>query len=79
MTQEGHMQIESPYLTPAQAAVYLNWNGKSAAFRSAVGRLGIPHRRVGRQLRFTRAELDAWMDRQKPLGAKDVKRRRRSA
>lgn len=74
-TEQQHS--ESPWLTPDEALDYLKWKGAAPAFRSAVARLGIPHRRIGRQLRFKRSELDEWMDRQKPAGAKDVARRKR--
>jgi excisionase family DNA binding protein len=53
--------IESPYLTAEEAAAYLNFTSVHW-FRQAVRRYGIPFKRRGRRLFFTKAELDQFMD-----------------
>ena len=47
-----------PYLTVAEVAIWLGKTEK--AVRRLVERDAIPHRHVGRSLRFDRVEVEAW-------------------
>ena len=50
--------LPDPYLTVSEVAVWLGLTEK--AVRRLVDREAIPVRRVGRSLRFVRAEVEAW-------------------
>ena len=50
----------SGYLSPRHAAEYLDLTYR--AFDQAVRRLGIPHKRLGRVRRFSKAALDRMLD-----------------
>ena len=68
-------------LTVAELAVWLSLTEK--AVRGLVQRDAIPHRKVGKGLRFDRAEVDAWSQptgvRPRPVHAVNVVRGRRKA
>lgn len=53
-------QIESPYLTMAEASEYLKFPTPNA-FRMAVDRYGIPHMRIGAKRLFQKSHLDAYL------------------
>ena len=50
----------SPYMTCEEAAEYLRLPS-AHAMRLAVHKFGIPHTRLGRQMRFTKLQLDEFM------------------
>lgn len=50
--------LPDPFLTVPQVAVWLGLTEK--AVRGLVQRDAIPHRKVGKGLRFDRAEVEAW-------------------
>jgi hypothetical protein len=50
----------SPYLTPAEAAVYLRY-ASAHALRQATKQYGIPHIRRGGRLFYLREQLDEFM------------------
>jgi excisionase family DNA binding protein len=50
--------LPDPYLTVAEVAVWLGLTEK--AVRGLVQRDAIPHRKVGKGLRFDRAEVETW-------------------
>lgn len=52
--------VESPYLTSAEALIYLRLKSLSALY-SHMRENRLPYTRVGRSLRFDKRELDAWM------------------
>lgn len=52
--------IDSPYLTPAEAAQYLRYASVGALYK-AIPKAGIPVRRRGRSLLFHRDDLDRWL------------------
>lgn len=66
-------QIDSPYLTAAEAAAYLRFPTVHW-FRVACRRYGIPYLRRGRRMFFTKAALDEFMavadDATHPRGAR---------
>lgn len=74
------MTQPEPLLTVQQVAVWLGLTEK--ALRMLVSRKAIPVRRVGRQLRFDRAEVDAWTkssrDPSAPPAALEADRQRRT-
>lgn len=51
----------SPYIFADEAARYLRF-GTVQLFREWVWRYGVPHKKRGRTMLFTKAELDAFMD-----------------
>jgi len=53
------MLTREPYLTPAEAIVYLKLGSLSALYR-LIREHRLPFRRIGRRYRFERADLDAW-------------------
>ena len=53
------------YMTAREAAQYLGYKLGSLYNKCAAGE--IPHLRLGRALRFRRADLDAWVDGQNPV------------
>lgn len=56
----GARQVESPYLTTAEAALYLRLKSVSAVhYHVKANRL--PVLRCGESLRFDKRDLDAWM------------------
>lgn len=56
----GTIEIDSPYLTPDEAARYLRYPS-AHWFRVCVKRFGIPHIRRGRRMFFTKQQLDEFM------------------
>lgn len=50
-------------LTPAEAAAYLNVQTQTLAVWRCTGRYDIPFVRVGHNIRYRRADLDAWLER----------------
>ena len=58
-SHEARHANESDVLTVDEAAQYLRI-GRSQAY-DAIGRGEIPHRRVGRSIRLSRAALRAWL------------------
>ena len=50
--------LPDPYLTVAELAAWLSLTEK--AVRGLVQRDAIPHRKVGKGLRFDRTEVEAW-------------------
>ena len=50
----------SPYIFTEEAAKYLRF-GSVQLFREWVWRYGVPHRKRGRRMLFTKSELDAFM------------------
>ena len=73
--------LPDPYLTVAELAVWLSLTEK--AVRGLVQRDAIPHRKVGKGLRFDRTEVEAWSQppgvAPKPVPAANVIRGRRKA
>lgn len=73
--------LPDPYLTVAEVAAWLGLTEK--AVRRRVQRHAIPHRKVGKVLRFDRAEVEAWSQptgvQPKPVPAVNVVRGRRKA
>ena len=73
--------LPDPYLSVAEVAVWLGLTEK--AVRGLVQRDAIPHRKVGKGLRFDRAEVEAWSQptavRLRPVTAINVVRGRRKA
>lgn len=73
--------LPDPYLRVPEVAVWLGLTEK--AVRGLVQRDAIPHRKVGKGLRFDRAEVEAWSRptgaRQKAVPAVNVVRGRRKA
>jgi excisionase family DNA binding protein len=53
-------RVESPYLTAQEAAEYLRFPS-AHAFRMAIDKFGIPYIQRGRQLFFTKPQLDEFM------------------
>lgn len=49
-----------PWLTAADAAAHLGYTVGTLYNKCAAGE--VPHRKVGRALRFRRSELDAWVE-----------------
>jgi excisionase family DNA binding protein len=56
------VRLELPLLRPEQAAALLNV--KTSWIYDAVRTGRLPCRRVGRHIRFTRAMLEEWVERQ---------------
>lgn len=53
-------EVTEPYWTTSEFATYLN---KPVSWvYDNVERLGIPSHRIGRQFRFRRSEVEAWID-----------------
>ena len=73
--------LPDPYLTVAEVAVWLGLTEKAVC--GLVQRHAIPHRKVGKGLRFDRAEVEAWSQptgvRPRPVHAVNVVRGRRKA
>ena len=58
-TDDGSAPQDEDVLTVAQAAKFLRM-GRNAVY-DAVGRGQIPHRRIGRAIRLSRAALVRWL------------------
>ncbi len=56
-----HSQPE-PYLTSDEAVAYLNLGSTNALYR-LIREWGLPYGRMGREYRFNRRQLDAWVER----------------
>jgi excisionase family DNA binding protein len=53
---------DEPWITTEEAAAWLS--KPPSWLQNNVVRLGIPHAKCGRQYRFRRSDLDAWMQAQ---------------
>jgi excisionase family DNA binding protein len=62
MSEGAHATIE-PWLTAEEAALHLRIAVGTLYNKLAAGEK-IPHRKLGRSLRFRRSELDAWIEAQ---------------
>ena len=60
MAQAQQTPVDSPYLTADEAAAYLRFP-TTLWFRKAVKRYGIPCKRRGTRMFFTKADLDSFM------------------
>lgn len=58
--QQSARTFDSPYLTAHEAVVYLRLGSLNALYRH-IAENGLPYGRIGRQYRFDKRELDAWM------------------
>src|SRR5438045_5904940 len=58
--------IDDPFLTTDEVLAYLNLNLKTVYRLIKAGK--IPAVRVGRQWRFRKSDIDAWLDSQRPRG-----------
>lgn len=60
MAQAPQAIVETPYLTADEAAAYLRYPS-TRWFRRSVKRYGIPCKRRGNRMFFTKADLDSFM------------------
>lgn len=58
----GDCSMESELLTRPQAADYLGVKPDTLAVWSCTHRYALPYLKVGRAVRYRKADLDAWLD-----------------
>lgn len=58
--KEAPRAVDSPYLTSEEAVAYLRLGSSSALYR-LIREHRLPYGRLGRQLRFDKRELDAFV------------------
>jgi len=63
--------FDRPRLTVAEAAAYLAVSPRSLSDRGWRYRMGIPTLKLGRSVRFDRAALDRWLQRQQERRSRD--------
>ncbi len=61
-------QTDSPRMTPEQAAEYLGIASQTLAVWRCRRRYGLPYHRVGRLIRYSRTDLDAWLEERRQGG-----------
>ena len=71
LAQQTNVAIDTPWMTPDQAAEYLALPSRKALYE-AVRRGVVPCHRLGRRMRFRREDLDAAMRQRKDFTASDV-------
>ena len=65
--------MEETFLTTEEVLAYLQVNLRTVYRLIKAGK--IPAVRVGRQWRFRKRDIDAWLDSQRPRGARDSSKR----
>lgn len=66
--RERERRAAAAWLTADEATVHLGFPSRKALYQ-AVRRGQVPGHRIGRRLRFSRSEVDAWLNRSRTVAA----------